>query len=65
MCSWPVFSGEVVCRSVDGRLRVCHREEITHYIAIAYSCICNRFPSIVSLVRNQMSEGVEDPLWTA
>ena len=21
MCSWPVFSGEVVCRSVDGRLR--------------------------------------------
>ena len=23
------------------------------------------FPLIVSLVRNQMSEGVEDPLWTA
>ena len=21
MCSWSVFSGEVVCRSVDGRLR--------------------------------------------
>ena len=29
----------------DGRLVVCHREDITHSIAIAYSCICNRFPS--------------------
>ena len=29
----------------DGRLGVCQRGDIIHFIAIAYSCICNRFPS--------------------
>ena len=31
--------------AADGRLGVCHRDEVTHSIEIAYSCICNRFPS--------------------
>ena len=30
---------------LDGRLGVCHRYDLTHSIAIAYSCICNRSPS--------------------
>ena len=29
----------------DGRLGLCHREEVTHSIPISYSCRCNRFPS--------------------
>ena len=31
--------------SSDGRLGVCHRDDVTHSIAISYSCICNLFPS--------------------
>ncbi len=37
-----------ICSS-DGNsswmMGVCHRDEVTHSIAIPYSCICNRFPS--------------------
>ena len=29
----------------DGRVGVCHRGDVTYFIAISYSCICNRFPS--------------------
>ena len=29
----------------DGRLGLCHRDEVTHSIAIAYSFLCNLFPS--------------------
>ena len=32
-------------RRLMDELGVCHREEITHSIAISYSCRCNRFPS--------------------
>ena len=32
-------------RRPDGRLGLCHRGDLTHSIAIAYRCICNRFPS--------------------
>ena len=31
--------------TADGRLGVCHRGELTHSIAIAYSVLCNFFPS--------------------
>ena len=49
----------------DGRLGLCHRREITHSIAISYSCSCNLFPSSDPSFAIMMSEGVEDPLWTA
>ena len=29
----------------DGRLGICHRDDVTNSIAIAYSCSCKRFPS--------------------
>ena len=29
----------------DGRLGICHRGEISHFITLAYSFSCNRFPS--------------------
>ena len=50
---------------LDGRLGVCHLYEITHSIEITYSFICNRFPSSDPSFAIMMSEGVEDPLWTA
>ena len=44
---------------------VCHRRKITHSIEISYSCSCNLFPSSDPSFSNMMSEGIEDPLWTA
>ena len=51
--------------AAHGRLGLCHRYDVTHFIAIYYSCICNRFPSSDPSFAIMMSEGVEDPLWTA
>ena len=49
----------------EARLVVCHRDEVTHSLEIAYNFICNRFPSSHPSFAIMMSEGVEDPLWTA
>ena len=59
---YVVFSSTA---AADGRLVVCHRVEVTHSIEIAYSCSCNRFPSSYPSFEIMMSEGVEDPMWTA
>ena len=31
--------------AAHGRLVLCHRDDVTNFIAIAYSCSCKRFPS--------------------